>query len=80
MVCHAWNEADIVCSNYLIEEHILSVGPFCCKLLYNPLRTDTMLCTQLLPKLKANYKEERVELVSVKLPCHCRATLSRVAG
>lgn len=47
-------EAEYFCSAYLIEEYILSVGPFCSKLLNNPLWTDAMLSTQLLPKLKSD--------------------------
>lgn len=39
---------------HLIEEHILPVGPFGCKLLDDPLRADPVLSTQLLPKLKTD--------------------------
>ena len=40
--------------SYLIEKHILPVGPLSCKLLNDPLWTDAVLCTQLLPKLKTD--------------------------
>lgn len=46
-------------TSYLIEENILSVGSFSCKLLNNPLRADAMLCTQLLPELKPNWKQNQ---------------------
>lgn len=39
---------------HLIEEHILPVGPFGRKLLDDPLRADSVLGTQLLPKLKTD--------------------------
>lgn len=39
---------------HLIEEHILPVSPFRCKLLDDPLRADAMLGTQLLPELKTD--------------------------
>lgn len=56
-----------VCSSYLIEENILPVCPFSSKLLNNPLRTDAMLCTQLLPKLKTNCNTQTEEQVSKRL-------------
>lgn len=49
-------EADRVSMGHLVEEHILSVGPFSGELLNDPLRTDAVLSTQLLPKLKTNCK------------------------
>lgn len=49
-------EAARVKMGHLVEEHILSVGPFSCELLNDPLRTDAVLSTQLLPKLKTNCK------------------------
>lgn len=49
-----WSYTYINFSSYLIEEHVLPVGSFSGKLLNNPLWTDAMLRTQLLPKLKTN--------------------------
>lgn len=45
--------------SHLIEEHILPVGPFSCKLLDDPLWADAMFGTQLLPELKADCKQRR---------------------
>lgn len=42
---------------HLIEEHILPVSPFRCKLLDDPLRADAMLGTQLLPELKTDCRQ-----------------------
>lgn len=44
---------------HLIEENILPVGPFGGKLLDDALWTDAMLCTQLLPELKADCRQTR---------------------
>lgn len=57
--------------NYLIEENILPVGPFSCKLLNYPLGADAMFCTQLLPELKADCKTKRgTDVQSVNASSH----------
>lgn len=42
---------------HLIEEHILPVSAFRCKLLDDPLRADAMFGTQLLPELKTDCRQ-----------------------
>lgn len=42
---------------HLVEEHILPVSPFRCKLLHDPLWADAMLGTQLFPELKTDCRQ-----------------------
>ena len=41
--------------SYLIKENIFSINSFCCKIFQYSFSTNSMFCTQLLPKLKANW-------------------------
>ena len=68
----ARDEMVIVC---LVEEYILSVVSMSGELLQRPIRTDAVLCTQLLPELTADLVAALANLHGNYLAWH-RASLT----
>lgn len=60
---------------HLIEEHILPVSPFRCKLLDDALWADAMLGTQLFPELKTDCRQTG-EAAVVYILKRCRVHVS----